>query len=261
MHAKKVGGLLMANHFGHEKLTVYEKALDFVHMRRELLDRVSRRVIACDHLDRGAESILLNIAHASSCWSPKDRIVYLGHANGSALECAACLDILVVRMRLKTRDVFPGKVRLKEIVSMLISMKKTASNRVREPHSAGYSTAGDRFFSHEELEAYQTALRFAGWTEKMSSDVTSSADLLAKLDKSSTSIILNMAEGNGRFSAADQMKFLRTAYKATVQSAALVDLATSDSPSIAGKTPEGLSMLRQIAAMLTSLSKAISKNL
>ena len=116
----------MAEMFGHEKLKVYEKSLGFVGLRSELLARIDRRVAACDHLDRGAESILLNIAHASSSWSPKDRIVYLGHANGSALECAACLDVFVARMRLTPSGVRPGKSLLRAIVSMLIAMKTTA---------------------------------------------------------------------------------------------------------------------------------------
>ena len=250
----------MAEMFGHEKLTVYKKSLGFVGMRSELLARINRRVAACDHLDRGAESILLNIAHASSSWSPKDRIVYLGHANGSSLECAACLDVLVARMRLTANDVRPGKSQLREIVSMLIAMKTTAANRVREAHSDEYTTEGERFFSHEDLEVYQTALRFAGWIEDRSTDLACSTDLLSKLDKSSTAIILNIAEGNGRFSGEDHVKFLRIAYKATIQSASLVDVGVADSSSTADRMPEGLEMLRQIAAMLTALSKVVSKN-
>ncbi len=246
--------------FGHEKLKVYGKSLGFVCMRSELLARINRTVAACDHLNRGAESILLNIAHASSSWSPKDRIVYLGNANGSALECAACLDVFVAKMRLSVSDVRPGKSLLREIVSMLIAMKTTAANRVRETHSTEYTTAGDRFFSPENLEVYQAALRFVGRIEAMSADLSCSTDLLSKLDKSSTAIILNIAEGNGRFSGADHVKFLRIAYKATIQSASLVDVAIADSSSTADHMQEGLEMLRQIAAMLTSLSKVVSKN-
>lgn len=104
----------MAEVFGHERLKVYRKGMEFVAIRRELLDSISRRVAACDHLDRGAESILLNIAHASSSWSPKERIVYLGDANGSALECAACLDVLVAKTLLNTHNVCPGKSLLRE---------------------------------------------------------------------------------------------------------------------------------------------------
>ena len=250
----------MAEMFGHEKLKVYKKSLGFIGLRSGLLARIERRVAACDHLDRAAESILLNIAHASSSWLPKDRIVYLGHANGSALECAACLDVFIARMRLTPSDVRPGKSLLREIVSMLIAMKTTAANRVREEPSREYTTAGDRFFSHEKLEVYQSALRFAGWIEDMSPKLSCSTDILEKLDKSSTSIILNIAEGNGRFSEADHVKFLRIAYKATIQSASLVDVAIASRSSAGDHMQEGMDMLRQIAAMLTSLAKAVSKN-
>jgi four helix bundle protein len=111
----------MTQPFGHEKLIVCQKGMRFVAVGSALLGRLPRRVSACDHLDRAAESILLNIAHSSSTWSPGERVVYLGHANGSALECAACLDVLVAKSLLATEDVYPGKSLLVEVVSMLIS--------------------------------------------------------------------------------------------------------------------------------------------
>ena len=243
--------------FGHEKLVVYKKSMDLVALRRELLTCISRRVIACDHFERASESILLNIAHASSAWSPKERIVYLGHANGSALECAACLDIFVAKTLLAIGDVHEGKSKLREIVNMLIAMKKDSSNRIREACSTEYSTKHDKFFSHEDLEVYQTALLFTKWVENVIESSSCSSDLLAKLDKSSTGIVLNIAEGNGRFSKTDQIRFLRISHKATIQSASLVDLAVVDSLSDV-KTKDGKNMLRQIAAMLISLSKKVT---
>ena len=142
----------MAQLFGHEKLKVHQKGMEFAASRSELLDGLPRRVAACDHLDRGAESILVNIAHASGSWSPKERIVYLGHANGSALECAACLDVFVSKELLANQDVYPGKSLLAEVVSILITMRKTTANRVCEDH-AMYRTEKGRLFSHEDLEA------------------------------------------------------------------------------------------------------------
>ena len=245
----------MAAAFGHEKLKVHQKGKNFVAIRKQLLDTISRRVAACDHLDRGAESILLNIAHASSSWSPKERIVYLGNANGSALECAACLDVFVAKNMLTTRDIFLGKSQLREIVSMLIAMREETSSRIREDHSAYEATRENSVFSHENLDVYQIALQFAGWVEGTCTEFSCSADPRSKLDKSSTSTVLNIAEGNGRFSGTDQAKFLGIAYKATVQSASLVDLATADVHSTPGRAQEGQEMLRRIAAMLTSLSK------
>jgi hypothetical protein len=61
----------MAELFGHEKLIVYQKGMRFAVVRGALLAGLPKRVAACDHLDRGAESILVNIAHASNLWSPK----------------------------------------------------------------------------------------------------------------------------------------------------------------------------------------------
>jgi len=247
----------MAQLFGHEKLKVYQKGLEFAVRRRELLEGLPRRVAACDHLDRAAESILVNIAHASSSWSPKERIVYLGHANGSALECAACLDIFGAKELLANQDVQPGKCLLAEIVSILIAMRKTTANRVCEDQAL-YRTEKGRLFSHEDLDAYQTALRLTGWVESLFTAFSCSADLLSKLDASTTAIVLNLAEGNGRFSGTDQAKFLGIAYKATVQSASLVDLATAKSSAKPSQVEASREMLRGIAAMLTSLSKVAS---
>jgi len=247
----------MAQLFGHEKLIVYKKSMEFAVSRSELLGGLSRRVAACDHLDRGAESIIVNIAHASSSWSPKERIVYFGHANGSALECAACLDVFVAKKLLDNQDVFPGKCLLAEIVSILIAMRKTTANRVCEDQ-AMYRTKKGRLFSHEDLDVYQTALQLTGWVEGLLTAFSCSADLLSKLDTSTTAIVLNLAEGNGRFSRADQAKFLAIAYKATVQSASLVDLATAKGSAEPSQVEDGREMLRCIAAMLTSLSKVAS---
>lgn len=246
--------MAMTEPFGHEKLIVYQKGMRFAVLRGTLLERLSRRVAACDHLDRGAESILLNIAHASSTWSATERIVYLGHANGSALECAACLDVLVAKSLLGEEDVYPGKSLLAEIVCMLITMRKTAASRAREDH-AGYRTRKGRLFDHEDLDVYQTALQVVVWLETFWPVASCSADLRTKLDKSTTSVVLNIAEGNGRFSGQNQATFYETAFKATIQSASLVDLATAGGVADVARVEAGRELLRRIAAMLTALSK------
>lgn len=42
----------MTEPFGHEKLLVYQKGMRFVALRAALLDQLTRRVAACDHLER-----------------------------------------------------------------------------------------------------------------------------------------------------------------------------------------------------------------
>ena len=115
-------------------------------------------------------------------------------------------------------------------------------------------------FGHEKLEVYQTALRFTTWIEDIFSNLSCSTDVLTKLDKSSTAIILNIAGGNGRFSQADHVKLLRIAYKSTIQSASLVDLAIAGGYSAGDNIQGGMEMLRQIATKLTALGKTVSKN-
>jgi len=60
---------------------------------------------------------------------------------------------------------------------------------------------------------------------------------------------------NGRFTGTDQAKFFDIAYKSTVQSASLVDLAAAKGPADVSRVERGRELLRRIAAMLTSLSK------
>ena len=107
----------MTEPFGHGRLIVYQKGMRFVALRRNLLDRLTRRVSACDHLERAAESIQVNIAHGSSTTSAQERMMYLGHANGSALECAACLDVLAAKHLIAAGDTLPGKLLLAEIAA------------------------------------------------------------------------------------------------------------------------------------------------
>jgi four helix bundle protein len=227
----------------------------FATWRGALLNELARRVAACGHLDRGAESILVNIAHTSNTWSPKERIVYLGHANGSALECAACLDVLVAKALLAPEPVHPGKCLLAEIVSILITMRKTTVDRVCEER-AQYRTKRGNLFDHEDLDVYQVALKLIAWLDPVLAKASCSADLRSKLDKSTTSIVLNIAEGNGRFTGADQSTFYETAYKAAIQSASLLDLAGGSRPDAQARVKEGRELLRRVAAMLTALSKA-----
>ncbi len=83
-----------------------------------------------DQLDRAATSIPLNIAEGNGKYTPKDRCRFLDIAHGSALECAASLDILVAKGRLKPGDIRPGKESLQIIVRMLMGLFKRNSTRV-----------------------------------------------------------------------------------------------------------------------------------
>ena len=81
-----------------------------------------RRPNVLKHLDESATSVALNIAEGNGKRSLPDRIRYLEIVRGSALECAACLDVLVARSRLATDDAGQGKATLVRIVSMITKL-------------------------------------------------------------------------------------------------------------------------------------------
>jgi four helix bundle protein len=71
----------------------------------------------------------LNIAEGNGKYSSKDRCRFFDIAHGSALECAAGLDILVSRGKLTHDQIRPGKESLQRIVRMLIGLIKRNSSR------------------------------------------------------------------------------------------------------------------------------------
>ena len=58
-----------------------------------------------------------------------DRCRYFDSARGSALECAACLDVLVAKQKVDGDRVKKGKDQLYQIVSMLIGLIRANSER------------------------------------------------------------------------------------------------------------------------------------
>jgi len=119
----------MKTYFDHEKLDVYQEAIAFCGWVGELLSQISAKAAAKDHLDRALTSLPLNIAEGNGKFSTVDRARFLEIARGSALECAACLDVLAVRKLVAAERILPANERLVRIVNMLMGMLKRFSGR------------------------------------------------------------------------------------------------------------------------------------
>src|SRR6266568_7326848 len=102
----------MKTHFDHEKLDVYQGAIAFCGWVGEFIATISAKAAAKDQLDRASTSIPLNIAEGNGKFSAKDRARFLEMARGSALECAACLDVLLVRRLASQQQVAGQKEKL-----------------------------------------------------------------------------------------------------------------------------------------------------
>jgi four helix bundle protein len=122
--------------FDHEKLEVYREAILFIAWLSALLEGTVRIGEVKDQLDRASTSIALNIAEGNGKYTPKDRCRFFDIAHGSALECAAGLDILVARTKLTPDQIRPGKERLHRVVRMLIGLIKSKSTRDYEKGDA-----------------------------------------------------------------------------------------------------------------------------
>jgi len=127
----------MAVQFDHEKLNVYHEALRFVALSNDILERAPKGLAVQNQLDRASTAIPLNIAEGTGKWTPPDRCRYYDIARGSALECAACLDVLVVKKVLGPEEIVEAKGALVAVVSMLVGLiKAVAPGRVLEEAEA-----------------------------------------------------------------------------------------------------------------------------
>jgi four helix bundle protein len=95
------------------------------------------RPSAARHLDDASTSVALNIAEGNGKRSVPDRVRFLEIARGSALECAACLDVLVMRKKLDRVVADAGKAILIRIVSTVTKLIE----KLLKPPSTSTSTS------------------------------------------------------------------------------------------------------------------------
>jgi four helix bundle protein len=141
----------MKVYFDHEKLDVYHEAILFCGWVGEVLATITARAAVKDQLDRASTSTPLNIAEGNGKFSDRDRARFLEIARGSALECAACLDVMVVRTLLTEAAIAPPKERLSRIVQMLMGMLRKFSGHadVLKEGEASYPAQIEHEHEHE----------------------------------------------------------------------------------------------------------------
>ncbi len=237
--------------FNHEKLKVYQRTLPFNWNVSLWVSQWDCRHAICDQLPRAAGSMLENIAMASAAYcAMKQRC--LDYAIGSTLECAACLDLAHIKKLIGDACVVSEKDELSQIMRMLVGLRRSwahTSQLVMEERAeyGGESGSdvpdgvcdgvfgendkvcdkgfgGEPFFHHEALDVYQVAIEAVRVFCSSDAVCTLSSTLYRRLDELLTSMVLNIAEGNGRFSDADQRRFLKTSHEAAIKMAARLDL-------------------------------------
>ena len=120
-------------YFDHEKLIAYQRSIEFVAWSSPILEKLPAKLAVSDQLDRASTSVPLNIAEGNAKYSAPDRCRYFDTARGSALECAACLDVLVAKGKCTAEQTQSGKQILHGTVSLLVGLVRSiAPDRLGE---------------------------------------------------------------------------------------------------------------------------------
>ena len=109
-------------------------------------------------------------------------------------------------------------------------------------------------FGHEKLDVYKLALDYTKWVYELTSDKDAmDRHLRDQLLRASYSIVLNIAEGNGRGTVADRRRFFEIARGSALECAAIQDILSNCGLLDVSKSQHQKEFLYRIAAMLSKL--------
>jgi four helix bundle protein len=111
------------------------------------------------------------------------------------------------------------------------------------------------WYEHEKLIVYQETIEFIAWLTPLLENTQRAGDLKDQLDRASTSITLNIAEGKGKFSPRDRCRFFDTAHGSTLECAGGLDLLVAKQKLTADQIRPGKERLQRMVRMLIGLIK------
>ena len=119
-------------------------------------------------------------------------------------------------------------------------------------------TTMNRQFDHEKLEVYKESIAFIAWLEPLLRTLPRSFAVREQLDRASTSIPLNLAEGNGKFTSADRCRYFDISRGSTLECAAALDVLVAKGLCEPTAVLPGKERLLKVVAMLVGLIKTNS---
>jgi four helix bundle protein len=113
-------------------------------------------------------------------------------------------------------------------------------------------------FDHEKLNVYQVQLQVVRWVDQLLEEVKRKAsgktrEVRNQLDRASLSVLLNIAEGNGKRQRRTRAKSFDDARGETSESAACLDALVAKQVCGKERVREGKELLERVYAMLTKL--------
>jgi four helix bundle protein len=120
---------------------------------------------------------------------------------------------------------------------------------------AATDTDTEFFFGHEQLEVYREAIAFIAWLSALLDGTVRTGEVKDQLDRASTSIPLNIAEGNGKYAPKDRWRFFDIAHDSALECAAGLDVLVAKARLTPEQIRPGKEGLRKIVRMLIGLIK------
>ena len=115
-------------------------------------------------------------------------------------------------------------------------------------------------FDHEKLKAYQTAIQFIVWLQPILENIPKKQAVHEQLDRSSISIALNIAEGNGKYTSKDRCRYFDISRGSPLESASALDILAANGLIKPEEISAGKEMRREIVSMLVGLIKRQSED-
>ena len=106
-------------------------------------------------------------------------------------------------------------------------------------------------FHHEDLQVYRATLDFARWLVSQPDGRSLTNKLFRHIDEAATSMVLNTAEGNGRYAELDQSHFIEIAQKAAVKAMVYLDLSAAKRLLEPAEIEKGKDILRRVNVMFS----------
>lgn len=113
----------------------------------------------------------------------------------------------------------------------------------------------EAWLDHEKLDVYQEAVAFIGWLSNLLEGAVRVGEVREQLDRASTSILLNIAEGNGKYAPKDRCRYLDIAHGFPLECAAGLDILVANAKLAADQIRPGKVHHQKIVRMLMGLLK------
>jgi len=109
-------------------------------------------------------------------------------------------------------------------------------------------------FGHEDFKPYRRSIEFLKIAIQLLDHLPrGSAHLRDQLKRAAISISLNIAEGSGKSTKADKLRFYEIARGSAMECAAICDVISLLEPRFREHTSEGKAILEEITCILTSI--------